>query len=426
MREADMPGQRLGEERGSLPLALLAMLIVGSVISVTTATVITGQQQTRFDQGFEQSLPIAEVGLDRMVSLVASRAITESFTLPSTPAAGGTYAGQAVRNATTWTITTTGTAANGTQRTIQATVANVSVFDKAAFGHNFANLGGGNRADSYTSGTWSGGTFSRLANLLLVCNALGLPDPLLGDRICPARATRKGIISTNGWLKLNGGTFDAIDGAEIHYASEIVPNPLPGATGRCDGPLTCAGYSQPRDATLPLADGNRKLEYFRARVDPPPVALPSSPVGSFDGANKTLGPGTYVFTNATLYSTTTFTGTPENPVVIYLTGTLKVNAHEDINFDILNEVLGPRPSSSLLIFSATAGTAFDFANYVRISAALYGPNGSFAGGAQGQVFGSLAANSIDNNGGWKFHYDEALRVVTTGGVPRASGWVEVR
>lgn len=422
-----MPGPRLGEERGSLPLALLAMLIVGSVISVTTATVITGQQQSRFDQGFEQSLPIAEVGLDRMVSLVESRAMTESFTMPSTPAGGGTYAGQAVRSDGTWAITSTGTAADGTQRMVQATVANASVFDQAAFGLHGANLGGGNRADSYRSGTWSGPIFTRLENLGLVCDARDRPDPLSGDRICPARATGNGVISTNGVLKLNGtATFGAVDGAEIHYASEVVADPLPGATGRCDGPLTCDGYNQPRDATLPVADGNRKLEYFRERVDPPPVTLPSSPVGEFDGANKTLGPGTYVFTNATLYSTTTFTGTPENPVVIYLTGTLRVSKQQDINFDIMNAVFGPRPSPSLLIFSATAGTAFDLSNQVRISAALYGPNGSFAGGAQSQLFGAVVANSINNNGGWKFHYDEALREVTTGGVPRASGWVEVR
>lgn len=415
-----MPRPRLGEERGSLPLALLTMLLVGSVISVTTATVITGQEQTRFDQGFEQSLPIAEVGLDRMVSLVESRARTQSFYMPLTTVGGGSYQGQAVLDpsTTTWTIASTGRAANGTQRTLQVKVSQRGVFTVAAFGRDFSDFNGGNGADSYRSGTWSGGTFTRLPNAGLVC----------GAAICAARQTGNGIISTNGRLKLKGQTFDTTDGAEIHFARERVPSALPGATGYCEGvPSVCSGYNQVRDASRPLADGNRKLEYFRDPIELPPVSLPGSPTGAFDGAGKTVAPGTYIYTNATLYSTTTFTGTPANPVVIYLTGSLKVPSSQDVNFDAFGGTVGPRPSSSLLIYSsAAAGNAFDFGSSARVSAALYGPSGSFAGGSQGHMFGSMAVANINNTGGWTFHYDEALGIVTTGGAPQASSWVEVR
>ncbi len=50
-------------ERGSLPMAMLAILIVGSLATVLVGTVVVGQRQTRFDQGFEQSLQVAETGL---------------------------------------------------------------------------------------------------------------------------------------------------------------------------------------------------------------------------------------------------------------------------------------------------------------------------------------------------------------------------
>ncbi|MDQ3981011.1 MAG: hypothetical protein M3314_15930, partial [Actinomycetota bacterium] len=71
-------------ERGSLPLAMLATLVVGSLITVLVGTVVTGERQTRFDQGFEQALQVAETGLDRMVHLIESRQRTDDFSLPDT------------------------------------------------------------------------------------------------------------------------------------------------------------------------------------------------------------------------------------------------------------------------------------------------------------------------------------------------------
>ena len=58
-------------ERGSLPLALLVTILDTGLVSVVTASVVMGQQQTRFDESYERSLQLAEAGADRALEAVA-------------------------------------------------------------------------------------------------------------------------------------------------------------------------------------------------------------------------------------------------------------------------------------------------------------------------------------------------------------------
>ncbi len=55
----------VGAERGSLPLALMVTILVTGLVSVVTASVVMGQQQTRFDESYERALQLAEAGADR-------------------------------------------------------------------------------------------------------------------------------------------------------------------------------------------------------------------------------------------------------------------------------------------------------------------------------------------------------------------------
>ncbi len=109
-------------ERGSLPVVMLAILVVGTLVTLLVGTVVVGEGQTRFDQGFEQSLPVAETGLERMLYLVRSGQRTDDFSLAEAQDAGGRYSGAAARVGRMWTLTATGIAANGTSRTVTVTV----------------------------------------------------------------------------------------------------------------------------------------------------------------------------------------------------------------------------------------------------------------------------------------------------------------
>ena len=413
-------------ERGSLPIVMLATMIVGSLITVLVGTVVVGQGQTRFDQGFEQSLQIAETGLERMVSLIESRQRTESFTLDVPP--GARYSGFADLEGRIWTLTATGTvdrpcqpgpAPCETSRTLTLTISVESLFNVAAFGRTQVELRGSNSADSYRSGTFTTPTvFSLLANSSGICNGLFAANPFSsadsnGTRMC--MPTGQGVVATNQELYLLGQVMDNVDRAEIHYARDNVTNPLPGATGFCGGvPATCA---------------SSKLRYLvdPIELEPDPVVPPPDLTNQGSFAGSVLPAGRQLYTNMTLETGTEVQGTPENPSIVYLTGTLTVPNGAVVNFRKTSLVLGnwvPKPSPGLLIFSAGVGPALRFGNHASFAGAVYAPRATFSGGAAGNIYGSMVTGSISTQGGWNFHYDEALGDVDTEARFVTSGWAE--
>ena len=313
--------------------------------------------------------------------------------------AGGRYSGAAVRVGRRWTLTATGVATDGTSRTVTVTVNIESLFGLAAFGRLEVELRGNNSADSYRSGTFSQSlSFTELVSGSNIC----------GERMCTQ--TGHGVVATNAELYLLGVVIDSVDRAEVHFAREGIPGPLPGATGFCGGvPKTCS---------------SPKLAYFREPIelDPDPVVPPADLTnqGSFSAA--TLPAGRQLYTNMTLDSNTVVQGTPEHPSIVYLTGTLTIPNHAVVNFRPGGLV--PKPSPGLLIFSGGVGPALRFGNHVDFAGAVYAPRATFSGGAAGNVFGSLITGSISTHGGWNFHYDDALGDVVTEAQHLVSGWAE--
>jgi hypothetical protein len=402
-------------ERGSLPIAMLAIMIVGSLVTILVGTVVAGQRQTGFDQGFEQSLAVAETGLERMRALIVSRQRNDDFSLPEASRPGGRYSGVADRQGRKWQLTATGTAANGTSRTVTLTITIESLFGVAAFGRTQFVLRGANSADSYRSGTSNQSLFSVLAGGSSICLGAFAADPFNSAHSAQTRmctATGKGAVATNGELYLLGGVIDGVDRAEIHYAREKVANPLEGATGFCEGvPLTCA---------------SPKLRYFvdPIELEPDPVIPPHDLTnqGSFTGTTLPAGPQLY--TNVTLDTSTVVQGTPQNPTIVYLTGTLTVPNGAVVNFESVGGNWVPKPSPGLLIFSAGVGPALRFGNHASFSGAVYAPRAAFSGGAAGNIYGSIVTGSISTQGSWNFHYDEALGDVETEARRVVSGWAE--
>ena len=112
-------------------------------------------------------------------------------------------------------------------------------------------------------------------------------------------------------------------------------------------------------------------------------------------------------------SGTVVQGTPDQPTILYVTGTLTVPNGEAVNFDTVNGHLEPKPSAGLLIFSAGIGPALRFGNHASFSGAVYAPRATFTGGAAGNIYGSMVTGSISTQGSWNFHYDDALGDVDT-------------
>jgi hypothetical protein len=406
--------RRLQQERGSLPLALLAVIVVSGLVTVIMSSVVSGQRQTRFDQDFEEALQVAEVGLDRMTHLVINHVVNEDSdpadlhlqdTMP-----GGAYEVEAEHTDGTWVLTATGTARDGTAREIELVLEPDSLFGLAAFGKFFVDFNGGNGADSYRSGTFVDGAFEQDDTGSYICDrgsGARLTDTGSGNSdVLMCEQTGQGVIATNGELDLDGNAFARADAAEVHYASERVDDPLDGATGRCSMPET--------RCTDP------KMSYHREELvlDPDPVDIPGylDPEGRFpqdfthEGESNVLPPGELLFTDVRLDEDTVVLGTPDDPTILYMTGQLTIPNHHAVHFEAGPDGHPqPRPSPGFFVFSnSDGGEALSFGNHAAISAAVYAPNAGFAGGAQGNVYGSLIAGSINNNGGWNFHWDEAL------------------
>lgn len=404
---------RAAEERGSLPMAMIAVIVVGGLTTAITADVVVGQQQARHDVVYESSLQAAEDGLERMVAQVEAGSQGASFTLPAYDVNGAEVEGSATRSSSgDWVFRAQGTDPDGVQRQVEMRMDMLGIFNFAAFGRVAIGLRGGNGADSYRSGTFDQATtppgFAVSATGSAVC----------GDRMC--NPTGNGVVGTNGALFLRGEDLANANYAEIHFANEVIPvdERLPGATGFCDGANTTCSTATETSCGLRGA-GVNKLQYCAEPIELPEVVLPSTPTTAFDGTG-TLGPGTHVFTNATLNSGTVITGTPSNPTIIYLTGQL--NASGNVNWNTAaNE---PRPSPGLLIFSTSTGVAIQVGNHSNISAAIYAPNGSFDGNAQSGLYGSVVANDANTNGGFHVHYDDALSDVTDGADQQAASWIE--
>lgn len=408
------------DDRGSLPLALLAVLVVGALVTVLLTTIVTGQSQTRFDQGYEQALQVAESGLDRMAHLVRTGQRDSDFSVDGS-GESGTYEGTAVRDERgDWELTATGTAPGGTTRTVRTTIRWESVFGVAAFGRTQVGMRGGNTADSFQSGVLDpvNDTFDPTAGGSDICLSDGTTaDPTKAadssdTRMC--NPTGNGVVATNEELFLRGGVIDEVDRAEVHYAREGVSDPLPGATGYCGGVTeTCA---------------SDKLAYFREplELEPDPVVPPADLTnqGAFSGG--TLPAGRQLYTNVTLDSDTVVEGTPTDPTVVYLTGTLRVPNGAVVNFqeDSDGNPTVPEPPPSLLVFSSGVGPALRFGNHASFSGAVFAPRAAFSGGAAGNIYGAVVTGSVSTQGSWNFHYDDALGDVETEAKQEVEEWRE--
>ncbi|HVM13825.1 MAG TPA: hypothetical protein VM287_05805 [Egibacteraceae bacterium] len=167
-----------GDERGSIPLALLAILVISGLVGVMMATTVSAQRQARHGRDFTTVLYAADAAVEQAhfrlsaSSAGAARMPVTGSTLTgvqaSCPLLGvspcmgpppqwdvqmGTYEWYAERvgYTRTWEVIAVGER-NGVQRELRVLVEEGRRFFASAFGDSFANFGNNNVANSYDSG----------------------------------------------------------------------------------------------------------------------------------------------------------------------------------------------------------------------------------------------------------------------------------
>jgi len=158
---------RLSSDDGSMPLALLAAIIVAALITVTVSTTITGQRAARFDRDFTEVLHGADAGVQQALyqlnaapeQLEAALTAQPAPNPPRTPTYSGTiddtdyewYAEQTAPRQ--WQVTSTGDLV-GRDRVVVAAIEERAQFFPGAFGDQLVALNGtSSQIDSYNSGT---------------------------------------------------------------------------------------------------------------------------------------------------------------------------------------------------------------------------------------------------------------------------------
>jgi hypothetical protein len=363
----------VGEE-GSVLLALATVIVLTGVMLAIMTTVMLGQRATRHEQRYTSSGQGADAGVQQAFyqvnSLPADSTATSLSSNGPVTIGNATYTWSATRPAADsliWSVTSTSTAATGvttTTRTVTATIKQAPLFNMAAFADSSINFNGNNSAVSY---------------------------PVAGQ----------GDIGTNGTLTLKGAST-TVDGITL-YDYDANPNPSRCSGSACSSPTSTIGT--PLNIGAALGTG-----FIQTQID---ACKQSGPLTAFIGSSIAASPTPYCFTSFQA-TTQNFTVTGIGTAKIYVDGgdvVLGDKNHSDVN----NDVPGSPTSIKLQIY--TTGQTVSMYNQGNLSAAIYAPNAACGGvtsNAGTDFYGSMICKTIDNVGGWTFHYDTRLASIGDG------------
>ncbi len=449
---------RYSQQEGSLLLALFAAMVIGALVVVLMASAVTGQKQVREDRDFARALTGADAGIEAALTRINLLELANDDTVTSFTSDPDTDIGQVEfdYDATkidenTWQVTSTGTAPDGTLRTVEATLEKAKVFEFAAFARNSIELSGNNASDSYgteedlgiiaTNGTITAGQSSSAEKVEAVqlFDFLDDPEDLTDDDqddlysgddpdndgvhrlyLCSNAACQDLRIpeSDGGKLKSPAPDKKTLPTAFIHDVF----------SGRDDG----KHY-----------DENNSSQYFgnECNTTSDPTANDTSDDGTIHETlgfdyNQKIQPGVYcaedlTFTVGSAGNRTIdlehYDGDSDgesDPIVIYVSGEVNtvgpngnIVCREGDNAGVGTQCVNITPQGSAepesrLMQIYSVGPLVSIQQQTHIGAALYAPNAVCSGGADVQVYGSLVCGEIDNIGGWHFHYDESTRQIT--------------
>lgn len=449
-------------ERGSLPLALLASIIVAGLVVVLVARIVATQNQVRFDQGFHASLPVADAGvnlgkfwLNNDTELVCEDdGLTyQPSAFPvgcSTPAETraldeGEYAFSLTRlGAGRWEISSVGEdARSGERRQVVATLSERPLVDVALFADTLIKFRGANSADSYTS------------------------DPEVDDE--EAWCTGFGYVATNDVLDMHGTSGGSchthnrtIDRGMLHDWGEnegnVTDDDYPGGD-RCihaggGGGANCRTVSEEDPEYLKPDIFEEELELSKAEkrvfikdaIDACDTVEDDFATSDVDGV---LVPGGEAYPGAELPGDlkghpyrcvdaltfdvdTKIDTTSDEPVIFMVRSSVRIHgngwpggvAHVGCEDASGNPTAcesgdpsgdGSRPAAGRLWIFVLDEGEITMGRHSTFAGIMWGPGATCDGQSGVRIFGSLLCELLpDNLGNWKFHYDEALRDVSSG------------
>lgn len=443
-------------DRGSIPLALLAIIVIGALTAVVVASTIAGERSTRFDEDFTGALHVAEAGItEASFKLNTGQIAPDANEAHSDPDSDEGYKWDAVNNGDHWVVTSTGEV-DGVSRTIRTRIEDSPLFESGAFTDQQLTFGGTVNADSYRS------------------DGNDAPDDW---------CTGAGRVGSNVALEFGGqgqgqATCDydndsaTVDGVDL-YDWDGNPDP-----DRCDhnvkAPNNCwndAGENEPRfethddplvfdsdvgwmeDLITDCEDSGDLIESFRSSdhngvIDPANLGDAGAVKVEFQTGHGP-GPGdTYAYCVGELVfdGNTEVTGNRDDPVVFVVRdhvvvgedGRVAVNCTHNGGFCDTSgnpDVTQYFPDAAALqMYTPSASNpdpaeddVLKIAPHSMFAGAVYAPNGGCgSGGSQVQVhvFGALVCENLDGQGGWQFHYDEALSDAVTTGEFGVTRWSE--
>ncbi len=466
---------RLSSENGSMPLALLAAIIVAALITVTVSTTITGQRAARFDRDFTEVVHGADAGVQQALyrlnaapdQLQASLTAQTAPNPPRTPTYSGTiddtdyewYAEQTAPRE--WQVTSTGELV-GRDRVVVAAIEERARFFPGAFGDQLVALNGtSSQVDSYNSGTCT-----TPAAQCQWGSTNGDPDQSL-------YGTGNGGLGSNEAIDVSGNTK-----TRHIFLYDWDDNPGQGATSTDPGGDRCNGESAGSPCIAPDTvktigyrldygsdaemsfiedkltactgqdrDGDGVEDITQNKVYPNGAVL--SP---YDTNPAEPNPREPAATNFYCYASVEFQGDatldaaamdPDSPVVIFVRDYVtipssgsKVNCGGASTGGVVCDKNNPRAvrplAASLQIYSASdldqSGGDIFVKSQSMFSGVVYAPRARCGtdgggGGAGVHVYGALVCASVDNVGNWQFHFDDSLGSYGTGAYDVA-GWRE--
>jgi len=366
---------RSQDDEGSMLFAMVGVLLVSGLVVGVLATVMMGQNSVRHDQRFDLAGQASDAGVQQ--AFFAINSLPRTSTTTSLSSSGpvtiddSTYTWTASRpsaTSLTWSVESSANSAvagTTTTRTVQAEVRQSSIFTVAAFADATINMGGNNTATSYPTA--------------------GL-----------------GVIATNGTISVNGNS-SSVDGVTL-YDWDANPNASRCSGHACSAPSTSSGLKLDIDGAV------ASTGFIQSQID---ECKSAGALTSFVGATIAARDEPYCFTS--FYADTdNFTVTGTGTARIFVEGgdvVLGDKNHSSVNYDVANQ------PDSIKLQIYTTGNTVSMYNQGNIAAAIYAPNaacGGVSSNAGTDFWGSMICNTIDNVGGWTFHYDTRLSAVGDG------------
>lgn len=394
-------------ERGSVPLALLVVIIMAGLTSVVMSRAVAEQRSTRFDNEYTTAIHAAEAGLEEAAFAINNHLAVTGYAEGTGAINGYDYTWWAQQQPDeSWVVGSRGTGPDGVTRTVGVDLTDRPIFDLSLATHMGINFAGSNRADSYNSAT---------------------------QRRCspPSSVGCFGIIASNGDINLGSAssTNNYADRVRVHDWA----NPDNTGDGRCQ-PATSSfcqpphrqNIDEPLDihAHVPLVEDmldacGGVFAPWRASDHGGVLRRSTIPmVTGFDGHDDIDEFG--CVSELTFDEDTTV---PDDLVLVVRDRT-KIDGRVKVNCAACGSTFPASPNMpvarrlQILTLAADTGAsgsnvlaAVQIRQHAKLAAGVYAPYascGNQQSNAQVEIYGSLICDSVLNQGGWSFHYDEAL------------------